>query len=171
VKAEDIAKWIGVVNAVLWAVLLALWIRNALFQALPASLLGLPLYPALQVEEVARYIVGMLYAVFKWTLVAVVIIAGIGAALGLVSEYVAFIGIRVPRASLRTLLSNTVQLVLMKVVVDAALRYFGYAELAMELEAALWGTWLGYLTVALGAVAGALLLRWALRHVIELKWR
>ena len=165
-EAEKIGKWIGVVNAVLWTVLLAIWIRNALASAPPASLLGIPLYPEMQVEPVARYIIGALYTVFKYTLIAVVVVSGIGAALGLVSEYIAFVGIRVPRASLRTLLSDTVQLILMKIVVDAALKYFGYFELGelMRLDASLQGTWIGYATIALGAVAGAFLVWRALRR-------
>jgi hypothetical protein len=172
-EPERIGKWIGLVNTVLWSVLLAIWIRNALAQAPPAAPLDVPLYPVpAQVEPVARYIVGALYTVFKWVLVAVVVISGIGAALGLVSEYIAFVGIRVPRATLRTLLSDVVQLILMKVVVDAALAYFGYAgeisPLLGQLDATLWGTWAGYATVALGAVLGAWLLYRALRGVIEI---
>jgi len=170
-EPERVAKWVSVVNTFLWAALLAVWIRNALVQAPPAALLDVPLYPA-QVEPVARYIVGALYAVFKWVLIAVVIISGIGAALGLVSEYIAFVGIRVPRATLRTLLSDVVQLILMKLVVDAAVRYFGYAAelapLAALVDAQLWGTWVGYATVALGVLLGAWLVARALKGVIEL---
>ena len=172
-EPEKIGKWIGLVNTVLWSVLLAVWIRNALVQAPPATLLDAPLYPyPMQIEPVARYIVSALYTVFKWVLISVVVISGIGAALGLVSEYVAFVGIRVPKASLRSLLSDVVQLVLMKLVVDHALQYFGYsAELSPllgELEAQLWGTWIGYLTVIVGAVAAAFLLYKALKRVIEI---
>jgi hypothetical protein len=172
-EPERVARWVSVVNALLWSVLLAVWIRNALAQAPPAAPLDVPLYPyPAQVEPAARYIVGALYAVFKWVLVAVVIISGIGAALGLVSEYIAFVGIRVPRATLRTLLSDVVQLILMKVVVDAALRYFGYAEelepLAAQLDAQLRGTWVGYATLALGALLGAWLVYRALKGVIEI---
>jgi hypothetical protein len=176
-EPERIAKWVSLVNTALWTALLVVWIRNALVRAPPAVLLDLPLYPyPMQVEPVARYIVGALYAVFKWVLVAVVIISGIGAALGLVSEYIAFVGIRVPRATLRTLLSDVVQLVLMKIVVDAAIRYFGYATVAeleplvSQLDAQLWGTWTGYATVALGALLGAWLVVRAVRGrgVIEI---
>lgn len=172
-EPERVGKWIGLVNTVLWSVLLAVWIRNALVQAPPAVLLDVPLYPyPMQIEPVARYIVGALYTVFKWVLISVVIISGIGAALGLVSEYIAFVGIRVPKTSLRSLLSDTVQLVLMKLVVDHALRYFGYtaelAPLATQLDAQLWGTWVGYLTIVLGAVIAAFLLWKALRRVIEI---
>jgi hypothetical protein len=174
-EPERVARWVSLVNTALWAVLLALWIRNALAQAPPAVLLDAPLYPyPAQVEPVARYIVGALYAVFKWVLIAVVIISGIGAALGLVSEYVAFVGIRVPRATLRTLLSDVVQLILMKLVVDAAMSYFGYAAelapLAAQLDAQLWGTWVGYATVALAVAVAAWLVARALRGrgVIEL---
>ena len=165
-EAEKIGKWIGVVNAVLWTVLLAIWIRNALVTAPPASLLGIPLYPEMQIEPVARYIIGALYTVFKYTLIAVVVVSGIGAALGLVSEYIAFVGIRVPKASLRTLLSDTVQLILMKIVVDAALKYFGYFKLSelMQLDASLQGTWVGYSSVLLGAVVGGILIQRALRR-------
>ena len=166
--AEKVVKWIGVVNAVLYSVLLLLWIRNALWGAKPAALLGVQLYPELQVEEVARYVVGALYTVFKWTLIAVVVISGIGAALGLVSEYIAYVGIRVPRASLRKLLSDTLQLMLMKVVVDAALAYFGYGSALLAFDAALWGTWLGYFTVGSSAALGAWLLYRAFRWVIEI---
>jgi hypothetical protein len=172
-EPEKIGKWIGLVNTILWSALLAVWIRNALVQAPPAVLLDVPLYPyPMQIEPVARYIVGALYTVFKWVLISVVVISGIGAALGLVSEYIAFVGIRVPKASLRSLLSDVVQLVLMKLVVDHALQYFGYtgelAPLATQLEAQLWGTWIGYLTVVVAAVAAAFLLWKALRRVIEI---
>jgi len=176
-EPERIARWVSVVNTFLWAALLLVWIRNALMQAPPATLLDIPLYPyPAQIEETARYIVGALYTVFKWVLIAVVIISGIGAALGLVSEYIAFIGIRVPRASLRTLLSDVVQLILMKLVVDAALEYFGYTEarrvlpFTAQLDAQLWGTWVGYATVALGVLVGVWLVARALRGrgVIEL---
>jgi len=89
-----------------------------------------------------------------------------------VSEYIAFVGIRVPRATLRTLLSDVVQLILMKLVVDAAVRYFGYAAelapLAALVDAQLWGTWVGYATVALGVLLGAWLVARALKGVIEL---
>ena len=174
-EPERVAKWVSLVNTALWSVLLALWIRNALAQAPPAALLDVPLYPyPAQVEPVARYIVGALYTVFKWVLVAVVIVSGIGAALGLVSEYIAFVGIRVPRATLRTLLSDVVQLILMKLVVDAAMGYFGYAAelapLAAQLDAQLWGTWVGYATLAVGVALSAWLVYRALRGrgVIEL---
>lgn len=174
-EPERIARWVSVVNTFLWAALLLVWIRNALMQAPPATLLNLPLYPyPMQVEQVARYIVSALYAVFKWVLIAVVIISGIGAALGLVSEYIAFVGIRVPRATLRTLLSDVVQLILMKLVVDAAMHYFGYtaalAPLAAQLDSQLWGTWVGYATVALAVALGIWLVVRAVRGkgVIEI---
>jgi hypothetical protein len=167
-EPERVARWVSLVNTFLWAALLVVWIRNALVQAPPAALLDVPLYPyPAQVEPVARYIVSALYTVFKWVLIAVVVISGIGAALGLVSEYIAFVGIRVPRATLRTLLSDVVQLILMKLVVDAAVSYFGYAAelepLAAQLDAQLWGTWAGYATVALGALLGAWLVARAVR--------
>jgi hypothetical protein len=176
-EPERIARWVSLVNTLLWAALLAVWIRNALAQAPPAALLGVPLYPyPMQIEQVARYIVGALYTVFKWVLVAVVVISGIGAALGLVSEYIAFMGIRVPRATLRTLLSDVVQLILMKLVVDAAVRYFGYSTEGgsqpqpTALDVALWGTWVGYATVALGVLLGVWLVVRALKGkgVVEL---
>ena len=173
-EPERIAKWVSLVNTALWTALLMVWIRNALVKAPPAALLDVPLYPPAQVEPVARYIVSALYTVFKWVLIATVIISGIGAALGLVSEYIAFVGIRVPRATLRTLLSDVVQLILMKVVVDAAISYFGYAAelepLAGQLDAQLWGTWTGYATVALGVLLGAWLVVRAMkgRGVIEI---
>jgi hypothetical protein len=160
---ERAIRYVSLVNAALWVALLTLWVIGAARALQPAEVAGLPLFPPpLQIESVARAIVGALYTVFKWVCVAGVVLLGIQAVLGLSGTVLRFVGISVPRGGLNTLIQGVLQILLIKLIVDAALRYLGYtpAEVA-ALEAAFFGTWLGVLTLAL-AVAAAAYIVWKL---------
>ena len=147
---EKAIKYVSLVNAVLWTVLITLWVLGSLRSITPAQFLGLDLFPVPQagVEDIARSIVGMLYTVFKWVIVAVTILLGIESSLGLARDVLGLIGISVPRATLNTLIKNIIQLLLIKVIVDAVLNYFGYTPPAiLAIESAFLNSWLGWLTL------------------------
>jgi hypothetical protein len=67
---EKAIKYVSLVNAVLWTVLITLWVLGSLRSITPAQFLGLDLFPVplWGVEDIARSIVGMLYTVFKWVI-------------------------------------------------------------------------------------------------------
>jgi len=160
---ERAIKYVSLVNAALWAALLTLWIIGAARSLHPAEVAGLQLFPPpAQIESVARAIVGALYTVFKWVCIAGVVLLGIQSVLGLSGTVLRFIGISVPKGGLKVIVHGVLEILLIKLIVDSALRYFGYvpAELA-ALEAALFTTWLGVLTLTL-AVAAAAYLAWRL---------
>ena len=153
---ERAIKYVSLVNAVLWVVLVTIWILGSLRSITPAEFLGLDVFPVppAGVEDIARGVVGMLYTVFKWVIVAVTILLGIESALGLARDVLGLIGISVPRATLNTLIKNIIQLLLIKVIVDAVLRYFGYVPPAMleAIETAFLNTWLGWISVLLATI-------------------
>jgi uncharacterized membrane protein len=153
---EKAIKWVSLVNAVLWTVLVSLWVLGSLRNIQPAQLLGLDLFPVPQagIEDIAKSIVGMLYTVFKWTLVAVTVLLGIESSLGLARDVLGLIGISVPRASLNTLIKNIIQLLLIKVIVDAVLKYFSYTPPGMlaHIESTFLNSWLGWLTVIFSTI-------------------
>jgi len=148
---EKAIKYVSLVNAVLWSVLITLWVLGSLRNIQPAQLWGLDLFPLppAGVEDIARSIVGMLYTVFKWVIIAVTILLGIESSLGLARDVLGLIGISVPRASLNTLIKNIIQLLLIKAIVDAVLQYFGYTPHAMlaTIESSFLNSWLGWLTL------------------------
>jgi hypothetical protein len=156
VNVENAIKWVSLVNAVLWTVLISLWVLGSFRSIAPAQLLGLDLFPVPQagIEDIARSIVGMLYTVFKWVIVAVTVLLGIESALGLARDILGLVGISVPRGSLNTLIRNMIQLLLIKAIVDSVLRYFGYASTGMlaEIEFTFLNSWLGWLTVILSTI-------------------
>ena len=160
---ERAIRYVSLVNAALWAALLTLWVVGAARSLQPAEVAGLPLFPPpLQIESVARAIVGALYTVFKWVCVAGVVLLGIQSVLGLSGTVLRFVGISVPRGGLNSLIQGVLQILLIKLIVDAALRYLGYAPAEIAtLEAAFFTTWLGALTLAL-AIAIAAYLVWKL---------
>lgn len=153
---EKAIKWVTLVNAVLWTVLISLWVLGSFRSIAPAQLLGLDLFPVPQagIEDIAKAIVGMLYTVFKWVIVAVTILLGIESALGLARDILGLVGITVPRASLNTLIKSIIQLLLIKAIVDSVLQYFGYTPRAMlaDIESTFLSSWLGWLTVILSAI-------------------
>jgi hypothetical protein len=160
---ERAIRYVSLVNAALWAALLTLWVIGAARSLQPAEVAGLPLFPPpLQVESVARAIVGALYTVFKWVCIAGVVLLGIQSVLGLSGTVLRFVGISVPKGGLNSLIQGVLQILLIKLIVDAALKYLGYtpAEIA-ALEVALFTTWLGALTLAL-TIAVAAYLVWKL---------
>ena len=141
-------KHVTLVNAILTTALLSLYLLSALRNVQPAAVLGVPLTPPpLGVEEVGRAVVSALYSVFKWVVVATVVLLGIQATLGLSRSVLGLVGITVPRGGINTLVSGIIQLLLIKLIVDAALRYFGYAPAHVDVA----GTWLGYAALATGA--------------------
>jgi len=137
-------KYVTLINAVLLTVLTTLWVISTFRQLYPAQVLGIELFPMLGIERIARAIVAMLYVVFKWVVISVTILLGIGSALGLARDVLGLIGITVPRATLNTFIKSIIQLLLIKAIVDAVLRYLGYmpAQLAVA-EQVLLDTWLG----------------------------
>jgi hypothetical protein len=160
---ERAIKYVSLVNAALWAALLTLWVVGAARSLHPAEVGGMPLFPPpVQIESVARAVVGALYAVFKWVCIAGVILLGIQSVLGLSGTVLRFVGISVPRGGLNSMIQGVLQILLIKLIVDAALRYLGYtpAEI-LALEAALFATWLGVLTLTV-AIAVAAYLVWRL---------
>ena len=156
---ERAIRYVSLVNAALWAALLTLWVVGAARSLYPAEVAGLPLFPPpLQIESVARAIVSALYTVFKWVCVAGVVLLGIQSVLGLSGTVLRFVGISVPRGGLNSLIQGVLQILLIKLIVDAALRYLGYAPAEIAaLEAALFTTWLGVLTLALAITVAAYL--------------
>jgi hypothetical protein len=155
---ERAIRYVSLVNAALWAALLTLWVVGAARSLQPAEVAGLPLFPPLQIESVARAIVSALYTVFKWVCIAGVVLLGIQSVLGLSGTVLRFVGISVPRGGLNSLIQGVLQILLIKLVVDAALRYLGYAPAEIAaLEASLFTTWLGALTLALAVVVAAYL--------------
>jgi len=146
-------------RAIRYVSLLTLWVVGAARSLHPAEVAGLPLFPPpLQIESVARAIVGALYTVFKWVCVAGVVLLGIQSVLGLSGTVLRFVGISVPRGGLNSLIQGVLQILLIKLIVDAALRYLGYAPAEIAaLEAALFTTWLGALTLALAITVAAYL--------------
>jgi len=153
---ERAIKWVSLVNAVLWTVLVSLWVLGAMKNIAPAQFMGLDLFPVppAGIEDIARSIVGMLYTVFKWVLIAVTVLLGIESAMGLARDVLGLVGITVPRASLNTLIKNIIQLLLIKAIVDSVLRYFNYTPPGMlaQIESTFLNSWLGWLTVILSAI-------------------
>jgi len=169
---ERAIRYVSLVNAALWAALLALWVVSAARSLQPAEVAGLPLFPPppLQVESVARAIVSALYTVFKWVCIAGVVLLGIQSVLGLSGTVLRFVGISVPRGGLNSLIQGVLQILLIKLIVDAALRYLGYAPAEIAaLEAALFTTWLGALTLALAITVAAYLVWKLLTLRLEIK--
>jgi len=170
---EKATKWVTLVNAVLWTVLISLWVLGAMNHIAPAQLMGLDLFPVppAGIEDIAKSIVGMLYTVFKWVLIAVTVLLGIESSLGLARDVLGLVGISVPRASLNTLIKNTIQLLLIKAIVDSVLRYLNYTPPSMlaQIESTFLNSWLGWLTVLLSAIVVIYLLVKYLHISIEVE--
>jgi hypothetical protein len=153
---EKAIKWVSLVNAVLWTVLISLWVLGSFRNIQPAQVMGLDLFPLppAGIEDIAKSIVGMLYTVFKWVIVAVTVLLGIESALGLARDILGLVGITVPRASLNTLIKNIIQLLLIKVIVDAVLKYFSYTPpgVLAQIESTFLNSWLGWLTVIVSTI-------------------
>jgi uncharacterized membrane protein len=151
IDVERAIKWVTLFNAVLWTVLVSLWVISTIKSVKPAQFMGLDLFPVppAGIEDIARSIVGMLYTVFKWVIVAVTVLLGIESALGLARDVLGLVGISVPRASLNTLIKNLIQLLLIKAIVDSVLNYFKYVPPGMlvDIESTFLNSWLGWLTV------------------------
>jgi len=157
-------KYVTLVNAALTTALLSLYLLATLRSVQPVAVLDVPLTPPpLGVEEVGRAVVSALYAVFKWVVIAVTVLLGVQATLGLARSVLGLVGITVPRGGLNTLVSGIIQLLLIKLLVDAALQYFGYTPAQVDL-AEIAGTWLGYAILALSASASAWLAARSLRE-------
>lgn len=170
---EKAIKWVSLINTVLWTVLVSLWVIGSLRNIQPAQLWGLDLFPLppAGVEDIARSIVGMLYTVFKWVLIAVTVLLGIESSLGLARDVLGLVGISVPRASLNTLIKNIIQLLLIKAIVDSVLKYFSYTPPGMlaQIESTFLNSWVGWLTVILSAVVVIYLIVKYLHISIEVK--
>ena len=142
-SVERITKWVTLGTAVAWFVLAWLTVIKTIygFQVPPLTftvgdtVVVVPLLPELGVEEVGRAILGMLYTVFVYVILAVVIVAGIQAAVGLVQRFiVAFLPISIPAGNLNTLIRTVLGLLIIKAIVDASLRYFGYTPGAVAVS-------------------------------------
>jgi hypothetical protein len=170
---DKAVKWVTLVNAVLWTVLISLWVIGSFRSIAPAQFLGLDLFPVPQagVEDIAKSIVGMLYTVFKWVIVAVTVLLGIESALGLARDVLGLVGITVPRASLNTLIRNIIQLLLIKAIVDSVLGYFGYTPPGMlaDIESTFLNSWLGWLTVIVSAIIALYIIVKYLHFSIEVE--
>jgi hypothetical protein len=156
IDVERAIKWVSLVNAILWTVLVSLWVISTIKSVKPAQFMGLDLFPVLPagIEDIAKSIVGMLYTVFKWVIVAVTVLLGIESALGLARDVLGLVGISVPRASLNTLIKNIIQLLLIKAIVDSVLNYFKYTPPSMlaDIESTFLNSWLGWLTVVVSCI-------------------
>jgi hypothetical protein len=156
IDVEKAIKWVSLVNVVLWTVLISLWVLGSLRSIQPGQLWGLDIFPLppAGIEDIAKSIVGMLYTVFKWVLIAVTVLLGIEASLGLARDVLGLVGITVPRASLNTLIKNIIQLLLIKAIVDSVLKYFSYTPPSMlaDIENTFLNSWLGWLTVIFSAI-------------------
>jgi len=170
---EKTIKWVSLVNAVLWTVLVSLWVLGAMKNIAPAQFIGFDLFPVppAGIEDIAKSIVGMLYTVFKWILIAVTVLLGIESSLGLARDVLGLVGITVPRASLNTLIKNIIQLLLIKAIVDSVLKYFSYTPPAMlaDIESTFLNSWLGWLTVILSTIIVVYLLVRYLHISIEVE--
>ncbi|MEM0459608.1 MAG: hypothetical protein QXZ31_07040 [Thermofilaceae archaeon] len=142
-NVERITKWVTLGTAVAWFVLAWLTVIRAIygFQVPPLTftvgdtVVVIPLLPDLGVEEIGRAILNMLYTVFVYVVMAVVIIGGIQAAIGLVQRFiVAFLPISIPAGNLNTLIRTVLGLLIIKAIVDASLRYFGYTPATVVAE-------------------------------------
>lgn len=150
------------------AVWLAMMIANLL--NLRGSVLGLSVtLPSLQVEEIGRYLLSVTYRILIYVLAFVTIVSGIQAALGFVSKFITtFIPITIPSGSLHSMIRTVLGLYLIKIIVDAMLRYWGFPMAAIDMETLLAdaGSWTFISCALLGAVVGAILTRRAL-----IRWR
>lgn len=162
---DRLIKYISLVTAIGWAVLAWIAVLKALGMATNPQVMGIPLVPeGLQVEQVGTYIIGLLYTVFRYVIYAVIVISGIQASLGLVSNFItAFVPISIPRGGVNTLLKNVIGLLIIKAVVDSALAYFGY-HMAWDLLA--YPSYLSYSTLLFGTVLSLILYRKSLGGVV-----
>jgi len=125
-------KYLSALLIVLQLVLMLISIYSSLKQVgvlyIGSPDLGIAVYPtALQIEEVGRYFANTLYRIFLWVIVGVVITLGIETVLGLISRFVkAVIGFSIPPASINTLIRGIIQILLIKIIVDIVLKYFGF---------------------------------------------
>lgn len=163
---EDLEKITGVVASVVWA---AFIVFNML--GLKGSVLGLQVElpsVSLQVEQIGQYLLNLLYTIFMYVLAAVTIIAGIQAALGFVNKFIStFVPISIPGSNLNTLIRTVIGLYIIKLIVDAALRYWGFPRAGVALLDAVtvdYTSWTFVTSVAVGVVVGALLVRYITRR-------
>ncbi len=173
---ESIGRWVAVATSVVWlaVALLTLYaqlrhingelvILNRTISLYPAGLEGLL---GGEVSAVGAYVLSLLYTVFKYVILAVVIVSGIQASLGLVGSFLGtYVPITFPRGGPTQLIRNVIGLLIIKAVVDAALRYFGApavsAELVALVESGLTSTLIGLATMAL---VHGILFYWLMRR-------
>jgi hypothetical protein len=161
IDVEHAIKWISLVNAILWTVLISLWVIGAFRSIQPAEIAGIKLFPEtpplnqsdqlLQIDRVGQAILAALYEVFKWVLLSVTVLLGIETALGLAGQILGFIGINIFKgANLGKFVGRIIQLLLVKVIVDATITYLkgSGSPIMFQIEQAFLNSWLGWVTVA-----------------------
>ena len=163
IDVEQAIKWVSLVNAVLWTVLISLWVIGAFRNIHPAEIAGIKLFPETPmlnqttpnppptIGEVGNAILVALYEVFKWVLLSVTVLLGIESALGLASQVLGFIGINIGKGAgqLGKFISRIIQLLLIKVIVDYTLVYLLHSgrPFQFQVEQAFLNSWLGWVTV------------------------
>ena len=169
---EQATKWVSLVNAILWTVLVSLWVIGAFRSIHPAEIAGVKLFPempmlnqtnpSLQIGDVGYAILVALYEVFKWVLLSVTVLLGIEAALGLAGQVLGFIGISIAKggSQLGKFISRIIQLLLIKVIVDYTLVYLlrSGRPFMFQVDQAFLDSWLGWATVLLSVAIVAYML-------------
>jgi len=170
--AEQATKWVSLVNAILWTVLISLWVVSAFRNIHPAEIAGIKLFPELstlgqanpppEIGQVGYAILVALYEVFKWVLLGVTILLGIEAALGLAGQILGFIGIAIGKGAgqLGKFISRIIQLLLIKVIVDATITYILHSgrPFTFQAEQAFLNSWLGWISLSLSMAIVAYML-------------
>jgi hypothetical protein len=163
IDVEQAIKWVSLVNAILWTVLISLWVVGAIRSIHPAEIAGIKLFPELpifdqtnpppEIGQVGKAILVALYEVFKWVLLSVTVLLGIETALGLAGQVLGFIGINIGRGAgqLGKFIGRIIQLLLIKVIVDYTISYLqrSGSPVMFQIEQAFLNSWLGWVTVFL----------------------
>jgi len=160
IDVEQAIKWVSLLNAVLWTVLISLWVVGAFRNIHPAEIAGIKLFPdtpilnqtnLASISDVGYAILVALYEVFKWVLLGVTVLLGIESALGLASQILGFIGISIGKGAgqLGKFISRIIQLLLIKVIVDYTIVYLLHSgrPFMFQVEQAFLNSWLGWVTV------------------------
>jgi len=156
---EKIEKVVSIVATFVWMVFITVNLMHATGAVQLPPGVALPSLETMQLEPIAKQIIGTTYRIFVYVLVFVTIVAGIQAALGFVNKFITtFIPISIPSGSLNTLIRTVIGLYLIKLIVDGMLRYWGYGVPAvMDTLPVDAGSLTFAVCVVLGVFAGALL--------------
>lgn len=122
------------------------------------------IYPVVLAEKpsvagVGTQILNTLYQIFKYVIYGVIVISGIETALGLVANFLKlWLPIRIPGRTVNYLIRNILGLLIIKSIVDGALKYFGWTPPTAQIAVLyLYGytldlTW--FLSIILGVLIG-----------------